>query len=136
MALVLAFSDRGRDGAGTGAAARRAFADPWLAASVGIVFTFATSPLVWPHYYVLALLPMAWLLAQPGCRSCRWGAVAAYLALSRLAIDPLVALQAYGVLQFLSVTAWLALLPGILAHAQAARSAATPRAPAAATTGT
>ena len=137
MALLMAFSDRGRDGPGALAAARRAFANPWFAASVGIVFTFATSPLVWPHYYVLALVPMAWLLAaDSSCRACRWGAVVSYLALSRLAIDPLVGLQAYGVLQFLSVTAWLALLPGILAHAQAARGAAAPPAPMAATRGT
>ena len=137
LALVMAFSDRGRDGAGALAAARRGFADPWFAASVGIVFTFATSPLVWPHYYVLALVPMAWLLAaDSSCRPCRWGAIVSYLALSRLAIDPLVGLQAYGVLQFLSVTAWLALLPGILAHAQAARGATTPPEPAAATRGT
>jgi hypothetical protein len=137
IALVLVLSGGGRDAAGMKAAARRAFADPWFAASLGIVFTFATSPLVWPHYYVLALVPMAWLIVgESRCVACRWAAIASYAVLSRAVIDPLVAVQGYGLLQLLSVSAWLLLLPGVFAHARAARGAASPPVPAAATTGT
>ena len=136
MTLLLVFSDNGRDSSGALNAARRAFASPWFAASIGIVFTFATSPLVWPHYYVLALIPMAWIVGQSRCAACRWAAVASYVVLSRAVIDPIVAVQGYGVLQFLSVTAWLLLLPGILDHARRARGEPAPPAPAAATRGT
>lgn len=35
-------------------------------ASVGVIITLASAPLVWQHYYVLALIPGAFLLLQPG----------------------------------------------------------------------
>lgn len=131
LALVLAFTQRGRRGERLLPAARAAFANPWFAASVGIVFTFAASPLVWPHYHVLALIPIAWLLwPDRPCRRCTAGAAACYLVLSRAAIDPLVSVQAFSVLQVLSLLSWAALLPGLLAHAS------RPPEPAAATTGT
>ena len=121
-ALGLAFAKGGR--ANTFASARRAFADPWFAASVGIVFTFATSPLVWPHYHVMLLLPIVWLL-RPGrpCRACFWGAVVCYFVLSRAVTDPLVSFEMLGLLQLLSLLSWTALLPGILVHARDAASA-------------
>ena len=131
LALVLAFTDRGQRGDLLAPAARRAFADPWFAASVGIVLTFAASPLVWPHYHVLALIPIAWLLwPDRACAACTWGAAACYVVLSRAVIDPLVALQAFNALQLLSLLSWLALLPGLIAHATRSRELA------AATTGT
>ena len=131
VAIVLALSDRGRRGDLLLPAARRAFADPWFAASVGIVLTFAASPLVWPHYHVLALIPIAWLLwPERPCIACTWGAGACYVVLSRAVIDPLVALQAFNALQALTLLSWLALLPGLIAHATRSRERA------AATTGT
>jgi hypothetical protein len=120
LALVMALSVGGRVNAG--AAARRAFSDPWFAASVGILFTFATSPLVWPHYHMLLLIPIGWLLTREGsCRVCAWGAAACYLVLSRMVIDPLVSMQMFGLLQALALLSWLALLPGVLAYAREAR---------------
>src|SRR6185503_2652796 len=89
IGLVLALSPSGASTQGVMAAGRRAFANPWFAATVGVAFTFATSPLVWPHYYVLALVPIAWLLyPDRRCLACTAGAIACYLALSRLVIDP------------------------------------------------
>ena len=123
-ALVLAFSANGQRGDSLAAAARNAFADPWFAVSVGIVFTFAASPLVWPHYHVLALIPIAWLLRGDGdCRACTWGAIACYVVLSRLVIDPLVSMQMFGLLQVLSLFSWVMLLPGVLARAAEAQHA-------------
>jgi hypothetical protein len=135
MALVLALSANGQRGDRLAPAARNAFADPWFAVSVGILLTFAASPLVWPHYLVLALIPIAWLLRGDGsCRTCTWGAIACYLVLSRLVIDPLVSLQMFNLLQVLSLIAWVLLLPGVLARA--ARFATTPRGAAESTKGT
>ena len=138
IGLALALSPRGVSAQGLLAAGRRAFADPWFAVTVGVAFTFATSPLVWPHYYVLALVPIAWLLATDRrCIACTVGAVACYVVLSRLVIDPLVAREAYDVLQAFSVAAWMMLLPGMFMFARAAaRDAGRPPGPAAATTGT
>ena len=86
--------------------------DPWAAAGVGVLFTLAASPLVWPYYHLFALIPMAWLFRDRG----RWDApswcvVASYAALSSpmlallLAADQLVALR---LIMFLS---WLPLVP-------------------------
>ena len=131
VAIVLALTDRGRRGELLLPAARRAFADPWFAASVGIVLTFAASPLVWPHYHVLLLIPIAWLLwPERPCAACVRGAALCYVILSRAVIDPLVALQAFNALQALTLLSWLALLPGLLVHATRSRERA------AATTGT
>jgi hypothetical protein len=128
MALVLALSANGRRGDRLAAAARNAFADPWFAVSVGILLTFAASPLVWPHYHVLALIPIAWLMrGDRACRVCTWGAIACYAVLSRLVIDPLVSQQMFGLLQALSLISWVALLPGVLVRAaEAERAVAQP----------
>jgi hypothetical protein len=40
--------------------------DPLAAASLALVVTFAASPLVWYHYFVLALIPGAWLASTGG----------------------------------------------------------------------
>ena len=128
MSIVLALSDNGRRGDRLGAAARIAFADPWFAVSVGILLTFAASPLVWPHYHLFALIPIAWLIGAGGsCRVCGWGAIACYVVLSRVVTDPLVAQQMFGLLQMLSLLSWIALLPGIWARAaEAGRAAERP----------
>ena len=123
-ALVIAMSASGRRGDLLVRAARRAFADPWFAVSVGIVLTYAASPLVWPHYHLFALIPIAWLLGGTAtCRACKWGAVACYVVLSRIVTDPLVSLEMFNLLQVLSLLSWVALLPGLVAHAAEARIA-------------
>ena len=48
------------------AAAARAGDEPELAMCVGIALTLAASPLLWIHYYIVALIPCLWLLvARP-----------------------------------------------------------------------
>ena len=58
LAFVLAMTSMGRRTQELVPAARRCLEDPWLALSIGVMFTFATAPLVWPHYHVFALIPM------------------------------------------------------------------------------
>ena len=58
LALVLAMTSMGRRTDLLVPAALRCFADPWLALSIGVLFTFATAPLVWAYYHVFALVPM------------------------------------------------------------------------------
>jgi hypothetical protein len=128
VSIVLALSANGQRGDRLAAAARDAFADPWFAVSAGILVTFAASPLVWPHYHVLLLIPVAWLMRGDGaCRMCTWGAIACYAVLSRAVTDPLVAMQMFGLLQVLSLLSWVALVPGLLARAaEAQRAVAQP----------
>ncbi|HUQ27387.1 MAG TPA: glycosyltransferase 87 family protein [Usitatibacter sp.] len=129
LSVVLALSANGRRGDRLGAAARDAFGDPWFAVSVGILLTFAASPLVWPHYHVLLLIPIAWLIRLHGrCRACAWGAVACYVVLSRAVTDPLVSMQMFGLLQMLSLLSWVALVPGVMAHAARCATTAQERA--------
>jgi hypothetical protein len=128
VSLLLALSANGQRGDRLAAAARNAFSDPWFAVSVGVLLTFAASPLVWPHYHVLLLIPIAWLMRGDGaCRVCTWGAVACYLVLSRAVTDPLVSMQTFGLLQMLSLLSWVALVPGVIAHADEAQRATMPR---------
>ena len=58
FAVILAMTSMGRRFGDLLPAARRTLADPGLAASLGVVFTLATSPLVWPFYHLFALVPM------------------------------------------------------------------------------
>jgi hypothetical protein len=65
-----------RRSAGAGpirAAVATAFGDPLVAASLGIVMTLATSPLVWGHYTMAVLVALAWTM-QPahGLRAHFW----------------------------------------------------------------
>jgi hypothetical protein len=40
----------------------RLLTDPFFCASLGITLTLAFSPLVWWHYYTLAIIPALWLI--------------------------------------------------------------------------
>jgi hypothetical protein len=100
-------------------------ADPWIAASVPALAMFAASPLLWPHYLVFALIPIAWLAAPPGRPG--WAAacaMAAFLCMSLVVIGPLVyaghGSLAYDIMSF----AWTLLLPAAFARlSRAAREA-------------
>ena len=62
---------------------RRILSDPRLAVGLAIAAVFALTPLVWFHYFVLALLPGLWLLApgqRPAVRALGAIAVALYSA--------------------------------------------------------
>jgi hypothetical protein len=58
LAFVLAVTSVGRRTNELVPSMRRCLEDPWLALSIGVMFTFATAPLVWAYYHVFALIPM------------------------------------------------------------------------------
>ena len=107
------------------ARARALFRDPWCAASIGVLFTLAASPLVWPYYHLFAIIPIAWLVRAEG----RWDAasycaLACYAALSSPLLAVLVAAEQYGVLRWLMFLSWLPLIPAIAWRARAILAAA------------
>src|SRR5262249_22241154 len=77
-----------RDSAGAKIAWRALVArlgeEPALAVSLGVALTLAVSPLLWIHYYIIALVPCLWLLMArpatpwvarlaPACIVLTWG---------------------------------------------------------------
>jgi hypothetical protein len=128
LALVVAMSSGGRGAYLLGATMRTVFSDPWFAATIGIVFTFATSPLVWPHYQMLALVPIFWLLWRGGRWDVgSWGALLCYVALSEPLFELVLAAGNHGVipatltrdLHNLLLFSWVALVPGVFAYVAA-----------------
>jgi hypothetical protein len=117
MGFFLALSPAGRRGADILAAAARCFSDPWFAVSAGVLLTFATSPMVWPHYHLIALVPIFWMLRLDHSRGVgTWGAALCYGVLSTPVIAPLVGAGWFGILDVLTLLSWTLLLPGILAY--------------------
>ena len=114
VALAVAMSSGGRGAHLMGATMRRVFSDPGFAASIGVIFTFATSPLVWPHYHVLALVPIFWWSRVNG--RARAGPWICYLALSVPFFNLLFAMGWYDAIQATMLFAWVALVPGIFAY--------------------
>jgi hypothetical protein len=118
VALALAMTAVGRRTDLLWPTAKRAFASPWFAASVGVLLMFATSPLVWSHYLVLALVPIIWLFGRDGVKGVgTWGAIVCYLVLTRQAIDFLASSGHMAILYAITMLSWLALVPGTLAFA-------------------
>jgi hypothetical protein len=102
--------------------AKRTFSNPWFAASVGVLLTYATFPLVWAHYYVLALIPIAWLFGRDGPWSLATiGAALCYVVLARVTIGALLSSGHESLLAALTMTSWIALVPGTLAFVVAQR---------------
>jgi hypothetical protein len=98
-------------------ALRQAWSDPWFAVSVGVVFTFATYPLVWPHYHLLALVPMFWLFRRNG----RWDwatgcVVASYAGFSRPALHFVSEQGLIGASLVMVLFSWAVLLPALFAY--------------------
>lgn len=86
--------------------------DPWAATSVGVLFTLATSPLVWPYYHLFALVPIAWLFRANGRWDWpSWCAVATYAALSSPVLAALLAAGQLGMLRLIMFLSWLPLAP-------------------------
>jgi len=108
---------------GRGEAAPRArtlglFADAQFAASCGVVLMLATSPLIWPHYHVLALVPIAWLLAG---HAGRFGIACGALACAALA-SPVIALLVadhFSWVRLMTLFCWVPLAAGAIAAAGA-----------------
>ncbi len=118
LLLALAMSSMGRRADLLLPAALRCLADPWFAATVGVLLTFALSPLVWGHYFVFLLVPIAWLFLRDGPWGVgTWGAAICYVILTRQAIDLLVSSGNMTLLYAVAMLSWLALVPGMLAYA-------------------
>lgn len=92
---------------------RHAFADPFYAMSFAVLFTFAFSPLVWKHYLVMALVPIAWQLRGEG-RIATIGAIVTFFVMSRQADQLAYSLGGRELLDLLGRVSWLALVPGLL----------------------
>lgn len=106
-------------------ASARVLDDPWLAASLGVLMTCATAPLVWPHYFLLNLLPITWLLLRPGRPDWASGcAILSYLMQSKPLIMLLAgALHATGLTSSMMAFTWAPLLPALVAQLARAREA-------------
>jgi hypothetical protein len=110
---------------------RAVFLDPWAAVAIGVLFTLASSPLVWPYYHLFALLPIAWLVRTHGrWDGPSWCAIATYAALSSPVLSLLIAMDQPVALRLLMFLSWLPLVPAVLlrilplAHAQPTPEAA------------
>jgi hypothetical protein len=112
VAVVVVAAGPRRDGQVARATLCRASRDPLFAASFAVLLTFAASPLLWIHYLVLTLVPIAWLLRGHG-RVASAGAIVAYVAMARPTIDLMLA-AAPGLLAPVTLLGWLALVPGLL----------------------
>jgi hypothetical protein len=126
VALAACASSLGREPARVVPALRAWLADPWIAASLGALAMFVASPLLWPHYFMFALIPIAWLARPERPRDAAVAcAVLSFVLFSRMALGPLVMAGmgrlAYSVMFF----SWVPLLP--VAFARLARVAAAAR---------
>ncbi len=103
-----------RDGGGRALVprARTVFADPWAAASLGVIFTLAAAPLVWPYYHLFALVPIAWLVRREWDAASTCAALS-YAALSSPVLAILVAAEQYAVLRVLMFLSWIPLMPAV-----------------------
>ena len=125
FAVVLAMTGMGRRSRELLPAARRTFSDPGLAASLGVMFTLATSPLVWPFYHLFALVPMI-LFFRPRQAPMRAACIAvSYLAMTGPLLE-LLGRAGFGpVIPLLMLWAWAPLLVAVLGEV-ADRALATP----------
>jgi hypothetical protein len=126
-ALALALTARGRAPQRLLPGARAVVADPWLMASAAVLATFLVSPLVWPHYWVLLVIPMLRFVAWEG----RWDAsttwtVVAYVALSRAPLQVLLDVAPPAIYSFM-LFSWMPLLAALVI--QVARTASASRSP-------
>jgi hypothetical protein len=125
LGFLLALSPGGRGASTLGRGIVACFSDPWFAASAGVVLTFAASPMVWPHYHLFALVPIAWLLRadRPGSVQ-TWSAALCYAALSTPFIALLIGLEWFGLLDLVTLLSWTLLLPGLASRIAGLRSGA------------
>ena len=113
-AAFLLAAVRGRSREARRADSLALISDAQFAASVGIAFMLATSPLVWPHYLVLALVPIVWLLAgNGGTPGIAWAAVMCF-ALATPVIEALFDRPAT-ILFLVQLLCWVPLTAGLCA---------------------
>ncbi|MGZ5661061.1 MAG: hypothetical protein ACXWG6_06820 [Usitatibacter sp.] len=116
LALVLAMTSMGRRTDLLVPTARSCLSDPWLAVSIGIVFTIATSPLVWAYYHLFALIPMFALTRPGGRQRLKRACVAAcYVAMMNPLLEFLGSRGLVTAIHFVMLWSWLPLLVALLA---------------------
>jgi hypothetical protein len=123
-----AVTSLGKRMAGAVDATKRILADPWCAASIGVLIELAITPLMWPYYRMLALVPVFWLV----WRRQRWDAATlwtalAYVMMSRQVVLALIEPALLPFHRLDNLLAWLPLVPAMCAAL--AREAAGARAP-------
>ena len=97
--------------------ALRCLDDPWLALSIGILFTFATAPLVWAYYHLFALVPMfAFFRPREHPARTAW-IVVAYLAMANPLLEALGAAGLVPLIPIIMFWAWIPLLVVVLGEA-------------------
>jgi hypothetical protein len=107
------------DASARAAPVRRALArvlgDPHLAMALGVALSLALPPLVWYHYYIIAVIPSLWLLnVQSTWPALRWCGLAALL-LGAGILTGLFLLVGWNTAGHVCATlSWLALWGGIL----------------------
>ncbi|HZZ93326.1 MAG TPA: hypothetical protein VFE23_12250 [Usitatibacter sp.] len=115
LAIVVCLSEAGQRPELLRPAAVRVLQDPWLVASLAVVITCATAPLVWPHYFLLNLIPIGWL-ATRGQRTHFAMACAAlsFLTQCKPFIVFLGIFHLSGVISSMMAFTWAPLLPPLL----------------------
>jgi hypothetical protein len=117
LAFVLAMSSMGRTGDLLVPTAVKCFSDPWFALGVGILFTFATSPLVWAYYHVFALILIFWLFRRDGRWDLgTWCATICFVAFANPLLEFLGAAGEFGAIHSLMLLSWTPLLLGTLVY--------------------
>jgi hypothetical protein len=122
LVLLAYATSQGREPQRLVPVARAWLADPWVAASVPALAMFAASPLLWPHYLVFALIPIAWVAHGPR----HWTiacAVAAFVGMSLFVSGPLVVADLKELVKPAVSYSWTLLLPAAVARlSRAARA--------------
>ncbi len=115
VALVAAATDSGKRQELLLPVARRVVSDSWFALSLAVVFTFATTPIFWHHYYLMGLIPIAYLLRPALPWSWRAGcAVAAFVVLTTPWMKMLSALGLAGLANSFAFFAWVPLFAALV----------------------
>lgn len=116
-AMWIAMSASGRKQALVKPLAIRLLSDPWFAAGAGVLLTFATSPLMWIHYHLFALVPIAFLFGRDGAWGvCSWTAAISYFLESTPWLGFLIGEGRFALAHSLSFFFWTPLVAGMLLY--------------------
>jgi hypothetical protein len=124
VAFLVGISAGGRRQDLAAPTARALLGDAWFAASAGVVLTCAATPLLWIHYYMLALVPILYFVRnRPRPDAGMWCAAVTLAILSVPLIRLLDAAHLVGLIYSLLFFAWVPLLVALLWHATRERRA-------------
>jgi hypothetical protein len=105
---------------------RGAWRDPRLGVGLGIVLALAAAPLVWFHYFVLALVPGLWLVGSPQAGLLPRVLAGAALAIAAGPYLPLVPRAALPALYVVWSLLWIPLWSALLVRARRAPTPGDP----------